>query len=129
MDGDLGTRLMRGPDALKQHRALVVKAERQSLQYCPLSFGAWLAAIKAAWMARVAIAAEYHDVLRSPSSVIRIPSVAVCKNHVKPPKRVSLTRFYSFLRDRFCACDSALGNNMLFKPRQIHRSVDAEGLA
>ena len=33
---------------------------------------------------------------------IRIPSVVVLKDYVKPQKRVAFTRFNLFLRDEFC---------------------------
>ena len=56
----------------------------------------------AAWLDRVEIVAEYDDVVRSPSTVIRIPSVVVLKDYVKPRKRVAFTRFNLFLRDEFC---------------------------
>ena len=38
----------------------------------------------------------------SPSTQIRIPSVVVLKDYVKPQKRVAFTRFNLFLRDEFC---------------------------
>jgi 5-methylcytosine-specific restriction endonuclease McrA len=40
--------------------------------------------------------------VRSPSTVIRIPSVVVLKDYIKPQKRVAFTRFNLFLRDEFC---------------------------
>lgn len=52
-------------------------------------------------MDRVDIVAEYDEVVRSPSTVIKIPSVVVLKDYVKPQKRVSFTRFNLFLRDEF----------------------------
>lgn len=58
-------------------------------------------AIKAAWLDRVDIVAEYDEVVRSPSTEIRIPSVVVLKDYVKPRKRVAFTRFNLFLRDEF----------------------------
>ncbi|MGB4787380.1 MAG: HNH endonuclease, partial [Lentibacter algarum] len=70
--------------------------------YYPLSLWPWQEAVKAAWLDRVDIIAEYDEVVRSPSTVIRIPSVVVLKDYVKPQKRVAFTRFNLFLRDEFC---------------------------
>jgi len=39
--------------------------------------------------------------VHSPSTVIRIPSVIVLRDYVKPQKRVAFTRFNLFLRDEF----------------------------
>ena len=47
------------------------------------------------------IVAEYDHCVHSPSTVIRIPSVIVLKDYVKPQKRVAFTRFNLFLRDEF----------------------------
>ncbi len=57
--------------------------------------------MKAAFLDRVDIIAEYDEEVRSPSMVLKIPSVVVLKDHVKPRKRVAFTRFNLFLRDEF----------------------------
>lgn len=82
--------------------ALVLNADYRPLSYYPLSLWPWQDAIKAAWLDRVDIVAEYDEVARSPSTQIRIPSVVVLKDYVKPQKRVAFTRFNLFLRDEFC---------------------------
>ena len=102
MDGDFRTEFVREPSALKQHAALVLNADYRPLSYYPLSLWPWQDAIKAAWLDRVDIVAEYDEVVRSPSTQIRIPSVVVLKDYVKPQKRVAFTRFNLFLRDEFC---------------------------
>ncbi len=93
---------MRSPAGLKQHPALVLNADYRPLSYYPLSLWPWQDAVKAAYLDRVDIIAEYDEVVRSPSTVIRIPSVVVLKDYVKPQKRVAFTRFNLFLRDEFC---------------------------
>ena len=85
----------------RQHPALVLNADYRPLCYYPLSLWPWQEAVKAAWLDRVQIVAEYDEVVRSPSTEIRIPSVVVLKDYVKPQKRVAFTRFNLFLRDEF----------------------------
>jgi len=102
MDGDFKTEFVREPGALKQHPALVLNADYRPLSYLPLSLWPWQEAIKAAYLDRVDIVAEYEQVVRSPTTTIRIPSVVVLKDYVKPQKRVAFTRFNLFLRDEFC---------------------------
>jgi 5-methylcytosine-specific restriction endonuclease McrA len=95
------THFVREPGALKSHPALVLNADYRPLSYYPLSLWPWQEAVKAAWLDRVQIVAEYDEVVRSPSTEIRIPSVVVLKDFVKPQKRVAFTRFNLFLRDEF----------------------------
>ena len=103
MDGaDFRTEFVRDPASLRSHPALVLNADFRPLSYYPLSLWPWQEAIKAAWLDRVDIVAEYDEVVRSPSTVIRIPSVVVLKDYIKPQKRVAFTRFNLFLRDEFC---------------------------
>jgi len=102
MNGDFRSEFVREPAALKQHPALVLNADYRPLSYYPLSLWPWQDAVKAAFLDRVDIIAEYDEVARSPSMRIRIPSVVVLKDYVKPQKRVAFTRFNLFLRDEFC---------------------------
>ncbi|MBN7784058.1 HNH endonuclease [Ponticoccus gilvus] len=101
MDPEFRTNFVREPGALKQHPALVLNADYRPLSYYPLSLWPWQDAVKAAFLDRVDIVAEYDEVVRSPSMSIRIPSVVVLKDFVKPRKRVAFTRFNLFLRDEF----------------------------
>ena len=96
------TGFVRAPSALKHYPALVLNADFRPLSYYPLSLWPWQEAIKAAFLDRVMIVAEYDAVARSQRSSIRIPSVVVLKEFVKPQKRVAFTRFNLFLRDGFC---------------------------
>ena len=101
MDGDFRTTFVREPGALRHHPALVLNADYRPLSYYPLSLWTWQEAVKAKFLDRVDIVAEYDEVVRSPSMSIRIPSVVVLKDFVKPQKRVAFTRFNLFLRDEF----------------------------
>ncbi|MCB2116884.1 MAG: HNH endonuclease [Rhodobacteraceae bacterium] len=101
-DDDFRTHFVREPSALKQFPALVLNADFRPLSYYPLSLWPWQEAIKAAVLDRVTIVAEYDEVVRSQRAAIRIPSVVVLKDYVRPQKRVAFTRFNLFLRDEFC---------------------------
>ena len=101
MDGDFRTEFVREPSALRHFPALVLNADYRPLSYYPLSLWPWQDAVKAAWLDRVDIVSEYDEVVHSPSTTIRIPSVVVLKDYVKPQKRVAFTRFNLFLRDEF----------------------------
>lgn len=102
MDGDFRTTFVRAPSALRHNPALVLNANYRPLSYYPLSLWPWQEAVKAVFLDRVSIVAEYESVVRSPTTEIRIPSVVVLKEFVKPQKRVAFTRFNLFLRDEFC---------------------------
>ena len=106
---DFRTQFVREPSALKRFPALVLNADFRPLSYYPLSLWPWQEAIKAVCLDRVTILAEYDEVVRSQREAIRIPSVVVLKEFVKPQKRVAFTRFNLFLRDEFCCqyCGSA----------------------
>ena len=99
---DFRTSFVREPAALKQFPALVLNADFRPLSYYPLSLWPWQEAIKAVYADRVTILAEYDAEVRSQRMALRIPSVVVLKDYVKPQKRVAFTRFNLFLRDEFC---------------------------
>ncbi|GFE64268.1 HNH endonuclease [Litoreibacter roseus] len=102
MDGDFRQEFVREPGSLRHNPALVLNADYRPLSYYPLSLWTWQEAVKAAFLDRITILAEYDDVVRSPTTEIKIPSVVVLKDYVKPQKRVAFTRFNLFLRDEFC---------------------------
>ena len=102
MDGDFRTEFTRSPAGLKNKPALVLNADYRPLSYYPLSLWSWQDAVKAKYLDRVDIVAEYDDCVHSPTTTLRIPSVVVLKDYVKPQKRVAFTRFNLFLRDEFC---------------------------
>ncbi|SDX97722.1 HNH endonuclease [Citreimonas salinaria] len=101
MERDFRTTFTRAAGALKHHPALVLNADYRPLSYYPLSLWPWQEAVKAAFLDRVDIVAEYDEVVRSPTMTLRIPSVVVLKDYVQPRKRVAFTRFNLFLRDEF----------------------------
>jgi 5-methylcytosine-specific restriction endonuclease McrA len=101
MEADFRTHFVRDPASRRANPALVLNADYRPLSYYPLSLWPWQEAVKAAFLDRVSIIAEYDEVVRSPSTAIRIPSVVVLKDYVKPQKRVAFTRFNLFLRDGF----------------------------
>lgn len=101
MDGSFRTDFVREPGRLRHYPALVLNADYRPLSYYPLSLWPWQEAVKAAVLERVDIVAQYDEVVRSPSTEIRIPSVVVLKDYVKPQKRAAFTRFNLFLRDEF----------------------------
>ena len=81
--------------------ALVLNADFQPLSYFPLSLVNWEDAVKAVVKGSHVVVAEYDQVVRSPSTVMRLPSVIALRAYVRPPVRVAFTRFNVFLRDRF----------------------------
>ncbi len=81
--------------------ALVLNADYRPLSYYPLSLWSWQDAIKAVFLERVNIVAEYDHIVSSPSFSMRVPSVICLKDYVKPPRYPAFTRFNVFLRDRF----------------------------
>ena len=101
LDNDFRTNFVREPKGLQHHPALVLNADYRPLSYYPLSLWPWQEAIKAVFLDRVQIVAEYETSVRSPTTEIRIPSVVVLRDYVKPRRRVAFTRFNLFLRDEF----------------------------
>lgn len=102
MDGDIHRTFTQRSAAQRDFPALVLNADYRPLSYYPLSLWSWQEAIKAAFMDRVDIVAEYDQRVHSPSMSLKIPSVVVLKDYVQPQKRVAFTRFNLFLRDEFC---------------------------
>ncbi len=81
--------------------ALVLNADFRPLSYFPLSLWPWQEAIKAVFLDRVNIVAEYDRVVRSPNFELRLPSVISLKEYVPSVRKPAFTRFNVFLRDRF----------------------------
>ena len=114
MDGEFRTTFVREPAALRHYPALVLNADFRPLSYYPLSLWPWQDAVKAAFLDRVTIIAEYDAIVRSPTTEIKIPSVVVLKEYVKPQRRVAFTRFNLFLRDEFCCQYCAARGDLTF---------------
>jgi 5-methylcytosine-specific restriction endonuclease McrA len=87
---------------LDERSALVLNADFRPLSYFPLSLWSWRDAIKAVFLDRVNVLAEYEVVtVSSPNFEMQAPSVISLKEYVAPAKRPAFTRFNVFLRDRF----------------------------
>lgn len=81
--------------------ALVLNADYTPLSYYPLSLWSWQTSVKAVFLERVDIVAEYAREIRSPSFAMKLPSVIALKQYVKPSLYPAFTRFNLFLRDKF----------------------------
>ena len=73
--------LIRHPDSCP---ALVLNADYTPLSYYPLSIWPWQTAIKAVFLDRVDIVAQYEREVRSPSARLKLPSVIALKSYVRP---------------------------------------------
>ncbi|MES2098111.1 MAG: HNH endonuclease [Pseudomonadota bacterium] len=92
--------LMRHPDSCP---ALVLNADYTPLSYYPLSVWPWQTAVKAVFLDRVDIVANYEREVHSPTHTLKLPSVIALKQFVRPSQFPAFTRFNLFLRDKF-AC-------------------------
>src|ERR1051326_7033529 len=71
--------------------ALVLNAAFRPLSYYPLSLWSWQDAIKAVFLERVNIVANYDRAVRSPSLEMKLPSVVSLKTYVKPSTHPAAT--------------------------------------
>jgi 5-methylcytosine-specific restriction endonuclease McrA len=81
--------------------ALVLNADYRPLSYYPLSLWPWQEAVKAVFLDRVDVIAEYDQAVRSPSFEMRLPSVVSLRDYVQQDRAPAFTRFNVFLRDGF----------------------------
>ncbi|MEM6650415.1 MAG: HNH endonuclease [Pseudomonadota bacterium] len=81
--------------------ALVLNADFRPLSYFPLSLWSWQDTLKAVFLDRVDVVAEYETVVKSPNLKMRLPSVVSLKNYVNHARKPAFTRFNVFLRDGF----------------------------
>ena len=81
--------------------ALVLNADFRPLSYYPLSLWPWQDAVKAVFLERVDVVAQYDHEVRSPSFKMRLPSVIALREFVKQDRPPAFTRFNVFLRDGF----------------------------
>ena len=96
--------------------ALVLNADYRPLSYFPLSLWSWQDALKAVFLDRVEVVAEYDRAVRSPSFEMRLPSVVSLKTFVKHTRAPAFTRFNVFLRDSFTCqyCGARARDNLTF---------------
>jgi len=89
---------------------LVLNADFRPLNYFPLSLWPWQESVKAVFLDRVQVLAEYDRDVRSPTLAMRLPSVIALRKYAAPARHPAFTRFNVFLRDRFACqyCGSRL---------------------
>ncbi|WP_413788563.1 HNH endonuclease [Paludibacillus litoralis] len=114
MIGTAAMNFVRSPGRLRDHPALVLNADYRPLSYFPLSLWPWQEAVKACFLDRVQIVAEYDEVVHSPSVEMRIPSVVVLRDYVRPALYPAFTRFNLFLRDEFTCQYCGASGDMTF---------------
>ena len=90
--------LIRHPESCP---ALVLNADYTPLSYYPLSLWPWQTAVKAVFLERVDIVAQYAREVHSPTKTMQLPSVIALRQYVKPSEHPAFTRFNPFLRDRY----------------------------
>lgn len=92
--------------------ALVLNADYRPLSYYPLSLWPWQEAVKAVFLERVDVVAEYDHEVHSPSLAMKLPSVICLREFVSQDRPPAFTRFNVFLRDGFacqyCGAESDL---------------------
>ena len=86
---------------LEHYPALVLNADFRPQSLYPLSIKDAWEAIKNVYEDTVAVVAEYDAVVRSPTTIMRIPSVIALRNFVPPNGHVAFTNDNVFLRDRY----------------------------
>ena len=94
---------------MKEYPALILNADYQPISYFPLSLWSWQDSIKAVFLDRVNIIAEYESEVRSSSFSMKIPSVIALKKYIPISKKPPFTRFNLFLLEKFidffyCSC-------------------------
>lgn len=104
---------LRSPDACP---ALVLNADFRPLSYFPLSLWSWQDALKAVFLERVDVVAQYETKVHSPSFEMRLPSVVSLKTYVNHARSPAFTRFNVFLRDSFTCqyCGSNARDQLTF---------------
>ena len=80
---------------------LLLNADRQSISFFPNCLIHWQEAIKAFYLERVDIVATYNDVVRSPSSILRVPSVVALTEPTNFAAQPNFNSFNLRLRDGF----------------------------
>ena len=94
---------------------LVLNADYQPLSYYPLSLWGWQDTIKAVFLDRVNIVAEYDLKVNGTTFSINLPSVISLKKFIPFTKKIPFTRFNLFLRDGF-KCQYC---NIMFKASEL----------
>lgn len=82
-------------------QVLVLNADFRPLSLFPLSICSWQNAIKALFMGRVEVVTNYNKEISSPSMTMKVPSVIVLKDYVKPVCNPAFSRTALLIRDKF----------------------------
>lgn len=83
------------------HRVLILNADFRPLSLFPLSICSWQEAIKALFLGRVEAVSHYNTEVHSPTTTMKLPSVIVLKDYVKPVCRPAFSRTALLIRDKF----------------------------
>src|SRR6201995_1820119 len=103
--------LIRHPESCP---ALVLNADYTPLSYYPLSLWPWQTAVKAVFLERVDIVAQYDREVHSANFAMRLPSVIALRQFVKPTAHPAFPRFNLFLRDGFRCQYCGSGDDLTF---------------
>src|SRR5215470_2672589 len=87
--------------SLDDSQTLVLNADYRPVSYFPLSLWSWHDAVQAVFCDRVDVVAEYDQLVRSPSTMMKLPSVVALRSYVALPRRPAFSRSNLFLRDQF----------------------------
>lgn len=93
---------------------LVLNADYRPLSYYPLSLWSWQDAVKAVFLDKVNVVAEYDRDVRGPRRTVRIPSVISLRDYVTVKREPLLTRYNIYLRDGFSCLYCGSGNDLTF---------------
>lgn len=94
--------------------ALVLNADYRPLSYLPLSLWSWQDALKAVFLEKVEVIANYEDVIHSPNFEMNLPSVISLRQYVHQERQLAFTRFNVFLRDGFSCVYCGSKNELTF---------------
>src|SRR5687768_7172575 len=94
--------------------ALVLNADYRPLSYYPLSLWPWQEAVKAVFLERVDVVAEYNHHVHSPSMAMKLPSVICLREYIAQDRPPAFTRFNVFLRDGFACQYCGSGDDLTF---------------
>ena len=103
--------LIRHPDGCP---TLVLNADYTPLSYYPLSLWPWQTAVKAVFLERVDIVAQYEREVHSANFAMRLPSVIALRQFIRPSAHPAFTRFNLFLRDGFRCQYCGSGDDLTF---------------
>lgn len=82
-------------------QTLVLNADYRPLSLFPLSSWHWRDAVTALLLDRVALVANYEQVIRSPSVTMHVPSVVALKRYQRLDGFPAFTRYNIYVRDRW----------------------------